>query len=148
MRNLNHVQINGRLGKAPELKETANGVKVTDFSIANNRDYKNKNGEEVKRVNWVNCRAYKGLAETICNYLNKGSRVAINGELCTDEWEDKETKEKRWRTYILVTELEFLDSRSSNEGNQSNQNTQNSNTDTSNQYEPYNYSIDDDEDVF
>ena len=109
MRDINQWTGVGRLGKQPELKETVNKVPVVDFSIANSRDYKDRDGNEVKRTNWINCRAYKGLAETICTYLDRGSRVGIVGELTVDEWEDKTTGEKKWKTYVLVTELEFLD---------------------------------------
>jgi len=67
MRDINQWTGVGRLGKKPELKETVNKVPVVDFSIANSRDYKDRDGNEVKRTNWINCRAYKGLAETIAN---------------------------------------------------------------------------------
>ena len=133
MRDINQVTVVGRLGKNPELKETANKVSVVDFSIANSRDYKDRDGNDVKRTNWINCRAYKGLAETICNYLHKGSRVGFIGELTVDEWEDKTTGEKRWKTYVLVTELQFLDNKSSDDSN----NSSSSSNQKSTQYEPY-----------
>ena len=114
MRNTNTVTLVGRLGSKPELKQTANGVAVVDFSIANNRDF-----GETKRVNWISCRAYKGLAETICKYLDAGSRIGVTGELTVDSWEDKESGNQRSRTYVLVTEMEFLSSKPSTEASSS-----------------------------
>lgn len=134
MRDINQVTVVGRFGKDPELKETANKVSVVDFSIANSRDYKDRDGNDVKRTNWINCRAYKGLAETICTYLHKGSKVGLIGELTVDEWEDKNTGEKKWKTYVLVTELQFLDSKSSNE---SSSDSSNATASQPAQYEPY-----------
>ena len=133
MRDINQITLVGRFGKKPELKETVNKVPVVDFSIANSRDYKDRDGNEVKRTNWVNCRAYKGLAETICTYLDRGSRVGIVGELTVDEWEDKTTGEKKWKTYVLVTELEFLDSKKDSEARALSSSQQ----DSQPQYEPY-----------
>lgn len=108
MRNLNYAILIGRLGKDPELKETKNKIKVTDFSICNNRDYRDKDGNDVQRPNWVQCRAYAGLAETICKYLHKGSKISVSGEITVDSWEGEDGKMNS-RTYILVTEMEMLD---------------------------------------
>ena len=151
MRDLNQVTIVGRFGKDPELKQTVNKVTVVDFSLANSRDYRDREGNEVKRTNWIACRAYKGLAETICNFLRRGSKVGIIGELTVDEWEDKNTGEKKWKTYVLVTELQFLDNKSSNESKPFNSTPSTQPVqETPPQYEPYSvgdYSYTDD-DVF
>lgn len=153
MRNTNSITIAGRIGKKPELKETVNKVPVVDFSIANHRDYKDRNGNKVERVNWINCRAYKGLAETICKWQDKGSKLAITGELTVDEWEDKTTGEKKWRTYVLVTEAEFLGGKSdSNFEDTSSNSNQVEQQYTSVPYEPYADGVDNfasvDEDIF
>lgn len=108
-RDLNIVTLNGRLGNEPELKKTTNDLSVVEFRLANNRDYKS-NGEVVKRVNWITCRAYAGLAETICNYLKKGAKVNVVGELREDSW-TAEDGTMRSRTYMLVTEMNFLEAR-------------------------------------
>ena len=102
-KDLNVCVAKGRMGKKPELKKTINDVPVVDFSIANNRDYMNKDGEAVSRVNWIQCRAYKRHAENICKYCDKGSKITVEGEITTDSWEDKDTGELKSRTYILVT---------------------------------------------
>lgn len=115
-RDLNIVTINGRLGNEPELKKTTNDLSVVEFRVANNRDYKS-NGEVVKRVNWITCRAYAGLAETICNYLKKGAKVNLVGELREDSW-TADDGTMRSRTYILVTEMNFLEPRNSEQSEQ------------------------------
>lgn len=102
-RDLNHVTVVGRIGNDIEVKQTKNGVEVVDFSVANNRDY-----GDTKRVNWIRCRAYKGLAKMMGQYVKKGTRVGLSGELTVDRWQDDK---QVWheRTYILVDEFEFLD---------------------------------------
>ncbi len=110
-RNLNHVTLIGRLGRDPELKQTKNGVNTVDFSIANQRD----SGDN-ERVNWISCRAYKKTAELICNYCTKGKKILVEGEIWNDQWE--KNGEKSSRTYVLVTNIEFIDGgKSSDAGN-------------------------------
>lgn len=102
-RDLNKWTGVGRVGSDVELKQTKNGVDAVDFSIANNRDY-----ADTKRVNWIRCRAYKGLAKMMSQYVKKGMRVGISGEITVDKWQD-DKKEWHERTYVLVDEFEFLD---------------------------------------
>jgi single-strand DNA-binding protein len=106
-RDLNHAYVVGRIGNDIEVKQTKNGVDVVDFTLANNRDY----GDNT-RVNWVRCRAYKGLATMMGQYVKKGIRVGVSGELTVDRWQDPDGNWKE-RTYILVNEFQFLDANKS-----------------------------------
>lgn len=91
----------GRLTKAPEQKQTQNGVAVCTFSIAVNR---RMNREQTDFFNVV---AWRGLAETCAKYLSKGQQVAVIGELQTRTYEDKNGA-KRSVTEVVAEEVEFL----------------------------------------
>ena len=91
----------GRLTKAPEQKQTPNGIAVCTFSIAVNR---RMNREQTDYFNIV---AWRGLAETCGKYLEKGQQVAVIGELQTRSYDDK-SGVKRYVTEIIAEEVEFL----------------------------------------
>ena len=110
MSDLNYCSFIGRLGKDPEMKAMPSGESVTNFSIAVGESWKDKSGQKVERTEWINCVAFKGLADVCGNYLQKGSRVFVSGKMRTRKWEkDGVTK---YTTEIVVGELNMLDSRS------------------------------------
>lgn len=113
MRDLNEVTLIGRLGKDLELKQTKFGQSQIQFSIANNRDYRDKDGNKVEVVNWVNCVAYSKLAENMAKYLHKGSKIAVHGELQVRRGQDRNGVERDFVS-ILLTDVNFLDSKSDN----------------------------------
>ena len=81
---INKCTFIGNLGKDPELKQTEAGHKVTSFSIACARRFKNKQtGETKEETEWVPIVAWDTLAEMICKYAHKGSQVYIEGEFRT-----------------------------------------------------------------
>ena len=101
----------GRLGKDPELKYTASGNPIANFSIACGDDYKDKqSGQKVEKTEWVNISAFGNLAEIIGKYLHKGSKVYIEGKFTTRKWQDKQGND-RYSTDINASEMQFLDSR-------------------------------------
>ena len=79
---LNHVALQGRLTRDPELRRTQNGVPVTSFSLA-------VNGRKDDTL-FVDCVAWRGTAETICQYLGKGRMIIVEGALQSREWDDKD----------------------------------------------------------
>ncbi|GAB4543720.1 MAG: hypothetical protein Fur002_16290 [Anaerolineales bacterium] len=113
MPTLNRVQLIGRLGKDPETKFTPNGKKVTAFSLAVSRRWKDKSGEAKESTEWVNLEAWERLAEVCQQYLKKGSLVFVEGRLKTDKYEDK--GETRYFTKVVLQSLEFLDKRPAEE---------------------------------
>ena len=115
MSDLNYCSFIGRLGKDPEMKAMPSGESVTNFSIAVGEQWKDKqSGQKRERVEWINCVAFKGLADVCGNYLQKGSRVFVSGKWRTRKWEkDGVTK---YATEIVVGELNMLDSRSDHAG--------------------------------
>lgn len=105
---INKVQLIGNLGAAPELMTFDNGNKMAKFSIATNESYKDKNGELIENTQWHNVVAWGAIAETASKYLNKGSKVAINGKLANRNWEDKDGN-KRYTTEVVMNEMLILD---------------------------------------
>lgn len=97
---MNTITLYGRLTKDPELKNTNSGKKVTSFSVAVNRAGSRDN------VDFLNCVAWEGRAETICKYMTKGSAIYIHGELQTRKYQDNAGND-RVATEILVRDFEF-----------------------------------------
>ena len=108
MSDLNSVVLVGRLVRDPELRYTPQGAAVCEFTVASNRRFTKKDGEKVEEVAFVDVVAWNRLAEISAEYLKKGRRVVVSGQLTQDRWEDKETGQKRSRIRIQAGTLQFL----------------------------------------
>jgi single-strand DNA-binding protein len=110
-RGVNKVILIGNVGTDPELKYTTNGAGVSNFSVATNETWMDKNtNERQEKTEWHRIVAWGRLAE-ICNqYLKKGSKVYIEGRLQTQSWEGQDGQ-KRYTTEIVAGEMQMLDSR-------------------------------------
>ena len=86
-----------------ELRETKSGTKVCEFTLATNRPVV-RDGE--KQADFINCIVWNNQAENLCKYQDKGSLIAVFGELRTDSYEIE--GQKRYKTYVLVSNVEFL----------------------------------------
>ena len=106
---MNKAMITGRITKDLELRNTKSGTTVCEFTLATNRPVV-RDGE--KQVDFINCIVWNKQAENLCKYQSKGSLVGVIGELRTDTYEVND--EKRYKTYVLVNNLEFLESKQSN----------------------------------
>ena len=125
---MNIVTLIGRLTADPALKYTQSGKAFTKFSIAVTREF---NRDE---ADFINCIAWDKRAETICEYLRKGKRIALQGRLSVRSYEkDGETK---WITEVIVDKFEFVDS--SNNDTKGNENAKSS-------QEPENTDVDSDD---
>ncbi len=109
MASVNKVILVGRLGKDPEIRSTPNGSTVAKFSIATDERFTDRNGEKQERTEWHNIVAWGKLAEICGQYLRKGKLVYIEGSIRTDSWDDKESKQKRYRTDIIANQMQMLD---------------------------------------
>jgi len=108
-KSLNSCTFIGNLGKDPESRFLPDGTAVANFSIACSESYKDKNtGEQVEKTEWINCVAWRKLAEVIGKYLHKGSKVWIEGKFTTRKWQDKDGND-RWTTEIVVSNMLMLD---------------------------------------
>jgi single-strand DNA-binding protein len=110
-KDLNKVQLTGRLGADPEMRFTPQGSAVTTFRVASNRTWKTTEGEQKEDTEWFSIVAWNKLAE-ICNqYLSKGSRVYIEGRSQTRSWEDTTSGQTRYKTEIIANDMIILDGR-------------------------------------
>ena len=105
---INKVILIGRLGKDPEVRYTAGGQAVANFSVATDESYKNKEGEKVQKTEWMNIVMWGKLAEVAQQYLKKGQLVYLEGKLQTRSWEDKQTGAKTYTTEIVAQTLKML----------------------------------------
>ena len=105
---MNKVILVGRLTKDPEMRTTASGVASTTFTLAVNRNFTNQNGE--READFLNCVAWRRLAETIAKFCTKGSQVAVEGRIQTRSY-DAQDGTKRYVTEIMVDNIDFLGSR-------------------------------------
>ena len=110
MNDLNMCMCIGRLTRDPELRYTPNGKAVTKFGLAVNKSYRKADGEEVQTPLFINVTTWGKVAENVANFIHKGSKVAINGSLQSNNWEDKEGN-KRTSFEIVAQIVQFLDSR-------------------------------------
>ena len=104
---LNRVMVMGNLGRDPEMRYTPDGQAVTSFSLAATRSLTTRSGERRDATQWFNVVSWGSLAE-ICNeYLTKGRRVYVEGELRTRSWEQPGAK-KHFRTELVADEMIML----------------------------------------
>lgn len=108
MKSVNKVILLGNLGKDPELKYTASGTAITNFSIATSERFKDKSGEWQDRTEWHNVAAWARLAEIAGEYLKKGSKIYVEGRLQTRSWDDKKTNQKKYVTEVVATDFVLL----------------------------------------
>lgn len=103
----NRVQLIGRVGQDPEVKNLEGGKKVTTITIATNDVYYKDNGDKVEQTEWHRVTAWGKTAEIIEKYVIKGKEIAIDGKLTHRSYEDK-NGEKRYVTDIVASEVLLL----------------------------------------
>ncbi len=106
--NFNKVILGGRLTADPELKTTPSGIAVTSFTVAVNRRFGGKNGEE-SQADFFNVTAWRQTAEFICKYFRKASSICVMGSLQTRTWETDGAK--HYATEIVADEAHFVDAK-------------------------------------
>ncbi len=107
MPSLNRIQLIGHLGKDPEVRSTPTGKKVTSFSIAVSRRWKNSAGEDKESTDWFNVEAWGRLGEVCKQYLHKGRLVFLEGHLRTDRYDHE--GETRYFTKVIASQMQMLD---------------------------------------
>ena len=113
-RGVNKVILLGNVGRDPETRYAQNGTAVTRFSIATSEIWKDRSsGEQQERTEWHNIVCFARLAEVAGEYLKKGSKVYIEGQLRTSSWE--QDGQKKYRTEVNARELQMLDSKGRSE---------------------------------
>jgi single-strand DNA-binding protein len=106
---LNHISLMGRLTRAPELRYTNSGVAVASFSLAVDRDIKDKQTGE-RGCDFFPIVAWRGTAEFVSKWFDKGSMAVVSGRLQTREYTDKDGH-KRTATEVVADNIYFGDSK-------------------------------------
>jgi len=104
---LNKAFIIGNLTRDPELKAIPSGIKVCSFSVATNRFWKDKNGAKQESTDYHNVVVFGRQAETVAQYMKKGSQVMVEGRMQTRSWDDQATNTKKYRTEIIADRVSF-----------------------------------------
>ena len=116
-KSVNKVILLGNVGKDPEIKSTGGGTLVANFSLATADRQKDAQGNWQDRTEWHNLVAFSRTAEIIRDYVQKGSKLYIEGKIQTRSWDDKNSGEKRYRTEIIVNDLGLLSGRPESDTN-------------------------------
>src|SRR5882672_6211506 len=110
MANFNKVILAGNLTRDPELRYTPNGKAIAKFGLAINRNWTTETGEKKEEVTFVDIDSFGRQAEVISQYLKKGRPVLVEGRLKLDQWDDKQSGQKRSRLGVVLEAFQFLDS--------------------------------------
>jgi len=104
---LNRIQLIGRLTRDPELRYTGNGHPMAQFTLAVDRDFKNAAGD--READFINCVAWRNLAEQVGQYCARGRLVAVEGRLQTRAYEARDGSRRR-TSEVVGDRVWFLDS--------------------------------------
>ena len=116
MSSFNKVILIGNLTRDPELRYTPGGKAIAKLGLAINRHWTNEAGEKKEEVTFVDVDVFGRTAENVGQYLTKGRPVLIEGRLKLDQWDDKQTGQKRQRLGVVCETCQFLGARPEAQG--------------------------------
>src|ERR1700760_3030983 len=111
MAYLNKVFLIGNLTRDPELRTTPKGTPICQFGIAVNRQFKDESGATRDETTFVDIEAWGKQGELVAKYLSKGSPAMVEGRLKLDQWEDKQSGQKRSKLKVVLENVQFLSGR-------------------------------------
>ncbi|MGB0766175.1 MAG: single-stranded DNA-binding protein [Phycisphaeraceae bacterium] len=118
MPSFNKVILMGNFTRDPELRFLPNNTAVCDMGLAVNDRYQNKaTGQWEDRPNFVDCTAFGRTAENISKFFAKGRPIFIEGKLRFEQWEDRQSGQKRSKLKVVVDTWQFVDSKDNNSDN-------------------------------
>lgn len=121
--SVNKVILVGNLGAEPEIKTMQSGKKMANLSLATSRRWKDQNGQYQEKTEWHRVVIFaEGLVRVVENYVHKGSKLYIEGQVETRKWQDQNGQDKYTTEIVLSgynSTLTMLDSRNSNQQNAS-----------------------------
>lgn len=106
---LNHIVIMGRLARDPELRHTQSGTPAASFTLAVDRDFKDKNTGE-RATDWIDIVAWRQTGEFVSRYFTKGRMAVVDGRLQIRDWTDKEGNKRR-SAEVVADSVYFGDSK-------------------------------------
>lgn len=113
---LNKVFLIGNLTRDPDVRYLPSGTALTEFDLAVNRRFKDRNGEMKEDTLFIRITTWARTAEICAEYLKKGSRILVEGRLKQDTWEAKDGSGKRSRITVVGENVQFMDPKSSSSG--------------------------------
>ena len=116
MASFNRVILVGNLTRDIELRYTPSGTAVTELGMAVNDRRKNQTGEWVEETTFIDVTLWARTAEVASEYLGKGDSLLVEGRLKLDQWDDKQTGQKRSKLGVVLDRFEFIDSRGEGSG--------------------------------
>ncbi len=111
MPNLNKTLLIGNLTRDPEMRYSSKGTAVAGFGLAVNRKYKSAAGTIEEETTFLDVSAFGHQAETVSKFLKKGAAVFVEGRLRLDQWDDKNTGQKRSKIVVIADRVQFLSPR-------------------------------------
>lgn len=114
-RSLNKVMLIGNVGSEPEIRTTASGKRVAKLSLATNRSFTDRSGQQQEKTEWHRLTAWDRLADLLEQYVHKGDRLYVEGSIEYSQTEDEQGKPRYW-TDIVVREMVMLGSGSGGAG--------------------------------
>ncbi len=102
---LNKAMLFGNITRDPELRALPSGMNVCNFSVATNRTYKDRDGKKQEQTDFHNVVVFGRQADTVNQYLKKGSSVYVEGRMQTRSWE--QNGEKKYRTEVIADVVQF-----------------------------------------
>ena len=116
-RGVNKAIIVGNVGSDPDIRTMPNGNQVVNLSIATSDEWKDKNtGEKKEKTEWHRCVFFNKIADIAAQYVNKGSKLYVEGRLQTRSYEQDGVK--KYSTEIVVNDMQMLDSKNTNSNNE------------------------------
>ena len=102
--SLNKVQLIGRLGADPDIKQMVNGKSVARLSLATSQSWKDRNsGEKKEKTEWHRIVVFnEGLVNVVQQYLKKGAQIYVEGQLSTRKWKDEQSGQDKYSTEIII----------------------------------------------
>src|SRR5476651_2629155 len=111
MASLNKVMIIGNLTRDPEIKYTPKGTAIADIGLAVNRNYTTESGEKREEVTFIDVTLWGRVAEIVGEYCKKGRPLFVEGRLQLDQWDDKQTGQKRSKLKVVGDNIQLLGGR-------------------------------------
>jgi len=116
MASLNKVMLIGNLTRDPEIKYTPKGTAIADIGLAVNRNYTTESGEKREEVTFIDVTLWGRTAEIVGEYCKKGRPLFVEGRLQLDQWDDKQTGQKRSKLKVVGDNIQLLGGREGGSG--------------------------------
>ena len=110
-KGVNKVFLLGNVGKDPEIRSSASGMTIASFTLATADRQKDAQGNWQDKTEWHNLVAFQRTAEIVRDYVKKGTQIFVEGKIQSRSWDDKDTGQKRYKTEVNASDVQFLDSR-------------------------------------